>query len=234
MFEEKSKIDKSFNEDFQYKHRNPYHERLSDFSDFVLRDHEGEAFKGKWNSNIFKREGKLTLEIGSGYGHFMQEYCKNNPEINYVGMDYRFKRSFQLARKLEKNSSQNFRYLRAKGERLEYLFSENELDTIFYFFPDPWPKSRHHKKRLFQKTFLEAAWKTLKPEGKFFIKTDHNELAEWFLEELHKTPLFNIEFFTRDLYEEAPNHFLAQFQTKFEKIFLKQEVKIKAFCLLPK
>ena len=54
-------VDYSFKEDFKYKHDNPYNDKLAEFSEFVLRDHDAEAFKGLWNKEVFKREGPLYL-----------------------------------------------------------------------------------------------------------------------------------------------------------------------------
>ncbi len=227
-------VDYSFKEDFKYKHENPYHDRLEAFSDFVLRDHEAEAFKGKWNSEVFKRDGSLFLEIGTGAGHFMMDYCADHPQINFVGLDYRFKRSFALAKKLADVENKNFRYLRAKGERTEFMFEENELDGIFYFFPDPWPKTKHNKKRLIQEPFLKSAYKTLKPGGIFYIKTDHDDYALWMEREIKKCGLFDILLESRDLRVEHPEHLLARYTTGFEKIFLEQGIKIKAFVLRSK
>lgn len=227
-------MDKPFTEDFKYTHKNPYHEKLSEFDGFVLRDHEAEENKGKWNSEIFKRDLPLALEIGSGYGEFMMEYCEKYSDVNFVGLDYRFKRSYELAKKLSRHPNQNFRYLRAKGERIEFMFEENELDKIFYFFPDPWPKKRHMKKRLLQKSFLERAYKVLKPGGYFYIKTDHDGYGEFMKEVIENQEFFDIELMTTDLWNEAPECFLASFKTKFEKIFLEQGINIKAFILKSK
>lgn len=228
-------VDYSFKEGFQYKHDNPYHDRLEGYSDFVMRDQEAEVHQGKWNSEVFKKEGELFLEIGSGAGHFMIDYCHDHPTHNFVGLDYRFKRSFQLAKKLSTIENKNFRYLRAKGERVEFIFAESELDGLFYFFPDPWPKTRHHKKRLLQKPFLESAYKALKPGGIFYIKTDHDGYAEWMAEEIAKvTDLYDVILESKDLRVEYPEHFLAKYTTGFEKIFLSQGIKIKAFVLKSK
>lgn len=227
-------MDKSFTEDFQYSHKNPYHDKLSEFDEFVMRDHEAEENMGKWNEAVFKRDAPLCVEIGSGYGHFMMEFCENNPEVNYVGLDYRFKRSYALAKKLSRHPNKNFRYLRAKGERLEYMFNDSEVDKMFYFFPDPWPKARHHKKRLFQQPFIERAYKVIKPGGYLFVKTDHDGYAEWMQEVIEKQDLFELEFSSKDLWNEAPDHFLASFKTKFEKIFLEKNINIKAFVLKSK
>ena len=83
-------VDHSFLENFKYKHRNPYHEKLEEFSEFVMRDEEAEVFRGKWNRDVFKRDAPVVVEVGSGYGHFMREYCEKNPDVNFVGIDYRF------------------------------------------------------------------------------------------------------------------------------------------------
>lgn len=223
--------DHSLREDFKYKHDNPYHDKLAAFDDFVMRDNESETHRGNWNKDIFKRDGNLFLEIGSGAGHFMMEYCEKNPNDNFVGLDYRFKRSFQLAKKLAKIENKNFRYLRAKGERIEFIFAENELDGVFYFFPDPWPKTRHNKKRLIQAPFLEAAFKAIKPGGIFYIKTDHDGYAEWMEREIQAFGKFKILMQSKDLRVDYPDHILSQYITGFEKIFISQGIKIKAFVL---
>ncbi len=224
-------MDYTYSPEFRYKSRNPYNDKLAGFTDFVMRDNDAEAFSGRWGQDVFGRQSPLCVEIGTGYGDFMIDYCARYPHVNFVGMDYRFRRSFELARKLSKIDNKNFRYLRARGERIKYMFSEGEVDSIFYFFPDPWPKTRHHKKRLFQKTFLESAYQVLRPQGKIFIKTDHDGYADWMEKEISQTTLFRPLFATRDLRLEHPEHFLSGFQTKFEKIFIAQGTKIKAYVL---
>lgn len=223
-----------YREDFEYSHKNPYHERLKGFDDFVLRDKESEEFKNKWNKEVFKNDLPIAVEVGTGYGHFMLDFAQKYPDENFIGIDHRFKRSFALAKRLAKLEHTNFRYLRARGERLEFTFGENEIDKIFYFFPDPWPKNRHHKKRLFQAPFLKACYTTLKPGCQLFIKTDHDEYFEWMEKFVADQDMFEVVFRTLDLHLEAPDHFLSSFQTKFEKIFLAKKIKIKAMVLKKK
>ena len=79
--------------DFKYTNRNVYHGRLEDYSAFVFRNEEGESFKGRWNDHVFQRTSPLHVEVGTGYGHFMLDFCQKNPDVNFVGLDYRFKRS---------------------------------------------------------------------------------------------------------------------------------------------
>lgn len=223
-----------YNADFKYTHDNPYHDRLGVFDSFVLRDEEAERNVGKWNAEIFKNDFPIEVEIGTGYGEFMHEYCQKNPNVNFIGLDHRFKRSFALAKKLDKLEKKNFKYMRARGERLEFMFGDSEVQSIFYFFPDPWPKTRHHKKRLFQKPFLNAVYKVLKPGGTLFVKTDHDGYFEWMQEHFKNDDRFEIILESKNLREEYPEHFLSQFTTKFEKIFLAQGTKIKSVVLKSK
>jgi tRNA (guanine-N7-)-methyltransferase len=218
-------------EDFKYTSNNPYHDRLEIFDEFVLRDDEGESHQGKWSQEVFGNDNEIAVEIGTGYGHFMMDYTQKYTEENFVGLDHRFKRSFNLAKKLNTLQHKNFRYLRARGERLKFLFAPDEVSKIFYFFPDPWPKNRHHKKRLFQKPFLDAAHTVLHPGGKLFVKTDHDGYFEWMLEHLQDETRFKVVMKSFDLRNDFPEHFLAEFVTKFEKIFLAKGIKIKALVL---
>lgn len=220
-----------YKSDFKYTHDNPYHDRLEVFDSFVLRDEEAETNVGEWNNKIFKNNQPIEVEIGTGYGEFMIEYCEKHPDVNFIGLDHRFKRSFSVAKKLDKLEHKNFRYLRARGERLEFMFNESEIQSIFYFFPDPWPKKRHHKKRLFQKPFLDACHKVLKNGGTLFVKTDHDGYYEWMLEAISEEKRFEVLLKSKDLRKEYPEHFLSLFTTKFEKIFLSQGVLIKALVL---
>jgi tRNA (guanine-N7-)-methyltransferase len=221
----------AYRQDFKYTHDNPYHDRLAAFDSFVLRDEEAETNVGKWNEHIFKNDLPVEVEIGTGFGEFMVEYCQNNPNRNFIGLDHRFKRSFALAKKLDRIEVKNFRYLRARGERLEFMFAENEVQSVFYFFPDPWPKTRHNKKRLFQQPFLDACHKVLKPGGTLFVKTDHDGYYEWMLEHLKGDTRFEVLMQSKDMRHEFPEHFLSQYTTKFEKIFLSQGTKIKSIVL---
>ena len=221
----------AYHPDFKkYKRTNPYHEKLGEFDSFVLRDEEAETHKGKW-SEVLGDTHPLNVEIGTGYGEFMVDYCQKNPGVNFVGLDHRFKRSFALARQLDKLANKNFRYLRARGERIGFTFGENEVQNLFYFFPDPWPKKRHNKNRLFQKPFLDDAHKILPAGGIIYVKTDHDGYFEWMLDVLKDETRFEVLLQCRDLRKEFPDHFLSQFTTKFEKIFLSQGTLIKALVL---
>ena len=217
--------------DFQYSHKNPYHEKLKEYDSFVLRDRECEYFPGKWGEEIFKNKNPIAVEIGPGYGHFMLEYCGRHPSLNFVGIDARFKRSFQLVKKIARNNLFNVRYLRARGERLHFIFGAEEVDRVFFFFPDPWSKNKHRKKRLLRPSFLDSVYRILRPGGEFFIKTDHDDYAAHMAFYLKRDQRWSMALETNNLHADYPDHFLSTYLTKFEKIFLSQRVPVKAFVL---
>ncbi len=96
-------------------------------------------------------------------------------------------------------------------------------------------QTKHNKKRLIQETFLKSAYKTIKPGGIFYIKTDHDDYAAWMDREIKKqSDLFEVILESKDLRAEYPDHLLAKYTTGFEKIFLEQGIKIKAFVLRSK
>jgi tRNA (guanine-N7-)-methyltransferase len=220
---------------YQRSKTNPYQDKLESMeSSLVLTDHNSEQFQGKWASHVFQNTNPITLEIGVGYGDFMVHHSQAHPEENFVGMDIRFKRSFGLASKLAHLKNTNFRLLRADGIRIPHIFSAGEVGKLYYFFPDPWPKTRHHKKRLFQHTFLEKIAPLFQVKGEILFKTDHDELFDWCLAEIKKQQAWYIQDITYDLYANPgqPLHAkLGQFQTRFETLFLSKGIKIKALVL---
>ena len=133
--------DRTYDKDFVYKHRNPYHDRLAGFEDFVLRDNEAEQFPGEWNNQIFKNKNPICMEIGSGFMDILWSNSVRNTSTQFCGDGLSFQTLVQFAKKLSRLPEQNFRYLRARGERIQHIFGESEVDRLFYFFPDPWPKS---------------------------------------------------------------------------------------------
>jgi tRNA (guanine-N7-)-methyltransferase len=224
---------------------NPYKSKILTFQDFVYTHEQVVELKGNWKETIFKNSHPLRLEIGTGYGDFMMSYGKAYDNCNFIGMDFRIKRSFLVAKKLEIMRSEtspnfDFRFLALNAENIQEYFGKEEISEVFYFFPDPWPKLRHHRRRLFQKDFLEKIHPLLAPQAKFWIKTDDAPYFQWMLNELKKaSSLFEVFYETENIYNEdlslasalsqqSARDFLCQFPTKFEKLFLGQNKTIKA------
>jgi tRNA (guanine-N7-)-methyltransferase len=226
---------------------NPYKSKILAYQEFIFPAEQAKSVRGQWNKTVFQNDRRLKVEIGSGYGEFMMDYARSGVEANFVGIDFRVKRSFFLARKLEALRSEginhfDFRFLALNAIHLKDYFALNEISELFYFFPDPWPKKRHHRRRLFQKSFLIELYPLLQDDAIFWVKTDDDNYFEWMLEELNKVEdLFAIKFQTADL--RGPNleistcndaAFLLAYKTRFESEFMAQGKTIKALKLLKK
>jgi tRNA (guanine-N7-)-methyltransferase len=103
------------------------------------------------------------------------------------------------------------------------LFTPNELNDVYIFFPDPWEKQRKHKHRLIQDDFLQKLFEVQRPGSKLFFKTDSADYFAWAMERFQRSP-YSITASTTDLHtsEHAPSNFI----TQFESIFIRQGLKI--------
>ncbi|GGD00736.1 tRNA (guanosine(46)-N7)-methyltransferase TrmB [Enterococcus wangshanyuanii] len=134
----------------------------------------------KWQER-FGNEHPIHIEIGSGKGQFVVGMAKAHPEINYIGIDMQLSvLSIALDKALEEDLP-NLQLLHVDGKALSEYFAENEIDQIYLNFSDPWPKTRHEKRRLTFKTFLETDETILKPNGEIHFKTDNRGLFEYSL-----------------------------------------------------
>ncbi|XJZ26524.1 tRNA (guanosine(46)-N7)-methyltransferase TrmB [Bacillota bacterium Lsc_1132] len=139
-----------------------------------------EAMKGKWQE-AFEKQQPLHLEIGSGKGRFITEMAKAHPDINYIGIEvYKSVLVAALDRVIEADLP-NVKLLNVNANDLEKFFEKNEVDRIYLNFSDPWPKSRHEKRRLTYKSYLKTYESILKDGGEIHFKTDNQGLFEYSL-----------------------------------------------------
>lgn len=127
---------------------------------------------------IFHRQAPCVLEIGFGMGASLLTQAQQNPEINYLGIEVHRPGLGQVLAEASQNNLTNIRVLCADAkEALLQCINDNSLDGIQIFFPDPWPKRRHHKRRLIQNEFVNLLIKKLKPHGKLCLATDWEDYA---------------------------------------------------------
>ena len=130
--------------------------------------------------DIFRQHDPVVLEIGCGHGHFLAAYAVAHPEQFCVGIDLKTKRLQKSDRKREKGDLNNLHFHKAEGrEFINALGPEVLLERIFILFPDPWPKKRHHKRRLIQCDFLDALAAHTPRGGKLYFRTDYHPYYEW-------------------------------------------------------
>lgn len=140
-----------------------------------------EDYRGKWNK-IFGNNNPIFIEIGCGKGQFITGLARFNKSINYVAIEKVEEILYKTALKLDNDN--NLKLLLTDGRLLTEIFEENELDGIYLNFSDPWPKKRHHKRRLTSMEFLQQYEKVLKKNCKIYLKTDNSILFEYSLNNL--------------------------------------------------
>jgi len=123
---------------------------------------------------------RLVVEIGFGRGEFLVDLAERRPETAIVGIEVSHKRAHKMARRLARLELGNVRLLAERAERaVEELFAPGSVAEFWINFSDPWPKKRHHKRRLIQRGFVADLARRLAPGGELQIATDDPGYAEW-------------------------------------------------------
>lgn len=153
-------------------------EHLANHPQYVIL--EPEAAKGKWHE-LFGNDNPIHIEVGSGKGAFITGMAQQNPDINYIGIDIQLSVLSYALDKVLASGAENVKLLRVDGSALTNYFEDGEVDMMYLNFSDPWPKSRHEKRRLTYKTFLDTYKQILPENGEIHFKTDNRGLFEYSL-----------------------------------------------------
>lgn len=134
-------------------------------------------------------EGGITLEVGCGHGHFLTAYARANPAKTCVGIDISTERVDRADRKRERAALPTLHFIQAEARFfLETLPARFHLTEIFILFPDPWPKLRHNKHRLLQRSFLTQLAERATPGCPLYFRTDFLPYASAAEQELQEAP----------------------------------------------
>lgn len=161
---------------------------------------------GKWcipfNENekldfkkIFGNDNPVILEIGFGMGDATCQIAKNNPDTNYLGIEVHRPGVGKLLNHIESEEIKNLRIIEFDAlEVLEKMVSDESVDGFHIFFPDPWPKKKHHKRRMVQRPRTNLMSQKLKKGGYLYFVTDWLPYAEFALVELYLTDKLKNKF----------------------------------------
>jgi len=128
----------------------------------------------------FGRTAPKVLEIGFGMGHSLIQLAKDHPDMDFLGIEVHEPGVGSLLAAMQEQHIENIRVMCHDAvEILQQSVAANTLDAVNIFFPDPWPKKRHHKRRLIQTGFVETLVNKMKPGGQLHIATDWQPYAEW-------------------------------------------------------
>lgn len=179
-----------------------------------------ENYKSKWKE-IFENENDINIEIGMGKGDFVIGMAKQNPRINYIGIEMFDSVLVRAVQKLEHEDLPNLKLIRMDANEIENIF-KNEIDTVYLNFSDPWPKKRHEKRRLTSHNLLSKYDSIFIDEKKIFQKTDNIDLFAFSIESL-STYGYILKNVTLDLYN---NMIEGNVATEYEKKFNEQGTRI--------
>jgi len=164
-----------------------------------------------WNQ-AFGRQAPRILEIGFGMGTATAHIAKMQPEQDYLGVEVHTPGVGALMRLLAAEELSNVRIIQHDAvEVLRDMIEPGALDGVHIFFPDPWPKKRHHKRRLIQAELLQLLASRLKVGGYLHLATDWQEYAEWILE------LLNAETMLKNTAADYAVKPVYRPETKFER-----------------
>ena len=142
-------------------------------------------------SDLFKNKNSdLILEIGFGMGTSTAEIAKSNLNKNYIAIEVHSPGVGNLLKLIKESDISNLKIIQYDAvEVLNLMVKNNSLDGIHIFFPDPWPKKRHHKRRLIQSNLLKLIAQKIKKSGYLHIATDWEDYALWIIDLLDKEEL---------------------------------------------
>lgn len=165
-------------------------------------------------ASVFKRSAPIWVEIGFGNGDALLHMAKHYPGVDVIGIEVHAPGVGQALLGIQAEALTNLRIIQHDAiEVLQHMIAEQTLDRVLLFFPDPWHKKRHQKRRIVQAEFLQAVSSRLKSGGLLHCATDVADYAQWMLEHLDNA---------KQLHNESPNQdFVAQpewrINTRFER-----------------
>lgn len=198
-------------------------EEISAQKDLVVLD--ASQYKGKWSS-FFGNDKPIHVELGMGKGQFISQMSIRNPEVNYIGVDMYdelIRRASEKGRTAWAaqgiDSPPNLALLRANIENIDEMFDDNELERIYLNFSDPWPKSKHARRRLTHPRFVEKYINKLNEDGEIHFKTDSQTLFEFSLNSFADMELvmrnISLNLHREELREDLV---MTEYETKFHNL----------------
>ncbi len=140
---------------------------------------------------VFGRVAPLTLEIGFGMGQSLIAMAQASPERDFIGIEIHKPGMAQLCFDAGSHGLSNLRFYGEDAVQvLETAINDGQIDTVQLFFPDPWQKARHHKRRFVRPDLIELVRRKLRLGGRFHMATDWQPYAEWMLEHMEAAPGF--------------------------------------------
>jgi tRNA (guanine-N7-)-methyltransferase len=187
-------------------------DKLQEYSNYVIQDPE--ACRGNWGE-AFEKTQPLHIEIGTGKGQFITGMAKANPDINYIGIELQESVIVSALDRLIDAELPNCKLMNVNGAELAKYFESGDVSRVYLNFSDPWPKTRHEKRRLTFKSFLEVYEAILVKNGEIHFKTDNQGLFEYSLVSFSHYGML-LKFVSLDLHNsDYEGNIMTEYEEKF-------------------
>lgn len=184
--------------------------------EFVPADY----FKTLRHEEIVNPGRPLEIDLGCGDGRFLLGMAREYPERDFLGVERLLGRVRKVCKKITKGELSNARVLRLESRyTVEWLLPESSVSRLHLLCPDPWPKFKHHRRRLMQEPFFEAVIRSLVPGGEFLFMTDHEEYFEWACEKVEAYGKFEILEWQEDSFFYPKTDFQLQWEGEGKSMF---------------
>ena len=146
------------------------------------------------STHLSKQVTSFNLEIGCGHGHWLTSFAQERTDLTFVGIDLITKRIDKANIKKNKRDLTNLHFVKADAiEFISCIPADLKILNCYVMYPDPWPKARHHKRRLINQSFLELLkTKCSNTPSKLFFKTDHIDYYKWASHEIENSSFWKL------------------------------------------
>lgn len=187
-----------------------------------------ENYKGRW-LELFNNKNPIHIEIGCGKGKFITSLAKKNKNINYIAIEKVEEVLYKTILKIDDNL-ENIKIVLGDASNIKEYFLDDEIARIYLNFSDPWPKKRHHKRRLTAEDYLNKYRDILKEKGKIILKTDNTILFEYSLNTLNRKWLLeniSLNYTNSEEIEDFTTEYEEKFREKGMNIYRLEAINIK-------
>ncbi len=187
-------------------------EEIMNNSKYLVKDYFN--YKGKWNE-LFGNNNPIYIEIGMGKGKFIIENAVMYPDVNFIGIE---KFDSVICKGLQKipDGLNNLIMIRADALDIDNIF-DKEIDRIYLNFSDPWPKNRHHLRRLSSKVFLNKYDSLFKNDASIFMRTDNRGLFQYSLVSFSENG-YILRDLSLDLHKDDMPLITTEYEDKFSNL----------------
>ncbi|MED1797836.1 tRNA (guanosine(46)-N7)-methyltransferase TrmB [Brevibacillus porteri] len=173
------------------------------------------SYKGNWRER-FGNNNPIHVEIGCGKGRFINTLAERHPDINFIAVELKAEVVLRAVQRTEYKTVPNLAFVQYDASKLTELFADHEISRIYLNFSDPWPKTRHAKRRLTYKNFLNTYRQVLVEDGEIHMKTDNENLFEFSLNQF-AAERFQMRNITFDLHQSklAADNVMTEYEERF-------------------